>query len=81
MNEDTEFDITPVDEVIQNIETMIGQLDIAEPSSEAVAEIRDLITQTANQLGNIDGDEDAVDAGSADRLAELEEKLDEIYPN
>ncbi|PIX62031.1 hypothetical protein CO057_04245 [Candidatus Uhrbacteria bacterium CG_4_9_14_0_2_um_filter_41_50] len=81
MNEDTEFDVTPVDEVIQNIETMIGQLDVAEPSSEAVAEIRDLITQTANQLGNIDGDEDAVNAGSDDRLAELKEKLDEICPN
>jgi len=81
MNEDSEFDVTPVDEVIQNIETMIGQLDVAEPSSEAVAEIRDLITQTANQLGNIDGDEDAVNAGSDDRLAELKEKLDEICPN
>ena len=81
MNGDTESDVTPVDEVIQNIETMIGQLDVAEPSSEAVAEIRDLITQTANQLGNIDGDEDAVNAGSDDRLAELKEKLDEICPN
>lgn len=78
LNKETEFDQMPVEEAVAQIEARIAQLDVSEPSTDAIAEIRDAISLLTGRLGESMDDEETLGTGTQDRLQQLEQTLEDI---